>query len=102
LVILIVTLPDLADSDDLSNFSWPLGSAESASVPPPDPEPPFDAGAVDAGAVLAGAAGAAAVLVLLFFELPQPATTNAAAATPTASTLWIRNTDTSVVVDAFD
>src|SRR5437763_1161840 len=67
LVKSIATLPALAVSEDLSNFSSPLGSAASASFVSP---PPAGAALVE---VVAGAAGAGvdSEEELLLLELPQ-------------------------------
>src|SRR4051794_18090647 len=74
----IVTLPDFALSELLSNLSWPLGSAESLSVPLAAPPPDV----VGVLLVVAGAAGVLdELLLLLSLLLPQPATARAATST---------------------
>jgi hypothetical protein len=83
LSIVIVTLPALAESDDLSNLRLPLGSAARLSCVPPDEEPPDDAGA---GVVLAG---------VVFAEVlppppPHPAAARAATAAPRTSNFGMR------------
>src|SRR5436190_11130564 len=76
----IETLPALALSEVLSNFSSPLGSAASASLVSP---PPAGGALVE---VVAGAAGAGVdSAVELFLELPQPAAASAAATASAAS-----------------
>src|SRR5689334_13206561 len=72
LLMSMVTLPDFALSELLSNLNAPLGSAESLSVVPPPPD------VVGVVLVVAVAAGVVDVLLLLFLLLPQPATASTA------------------------
>src|SRR3954453_11840684 len=97
LSIVIVTLPALADSELLSNFSAPLGSAarlrlELAAAPPPDevePVAPVEPGAPVAP-VLPLAAGAELVLDKPPPPPPQPANARAAMVAPRTSSVGLR------------
>src|SRR4051795_2769551 len=83
-----VTLPAFASSELLSNFSWPPGSAAITSdedaLPEPDDELEPEvvvADGVEVAAVVSAAAGADSVVVLVLFdELPHPATASASSA----------------------
>src|SRR4051794_9960968 len=75
LSIVMVTLPALALSDDLSNLSWPLESAATwrlVDAPPP----PLDG----AGAGVEEAPVSVEALVSDLLSLPQPATASVARA----------------------
>src|SRR3954466_11132145 len=87
LSIVIVTLPALALSDDLSNLSCPLSSAASFRFEEAPPPPPLAAG-VEGGGVCAAVSLVAPPLELLLLELsslPQPATARAARAEQSAA-----------------
>src|SRR5437764_6475770 len=84
--MLSVTFPALAVAELLSNLSWPLGSAESFTVPLAAP-PPLEVEVV-AVEVVAGAAGVLDDVLLLLLLLPQPAT--ASAATRATASTWTR------------
>src|SRR3954468_3104032 len=90
LSIVIVTLPALALSDDLSNLSCPLSSAASWRFEDAPPPPPLALGA----GVRAGGAWAAGSLSVRLLEplsllelssLPQPATAKPARAAQSAA-----------------